>query len=105
MSKVEFLKPDTEEIGHQIQGIPDSYSHGWDLLSELTQNAVNAIREGNPVKGHIELSINAATRHIRASSLLCRIRWQRPGSSLVVAQRMHQNAGSPKSGFSALGYL
>ena len=32
MSRVEFLKPDTEEIRHQIQGILDSYSHDWDLL-------------------------------------------------------------------------
>ena len=67
MSKVEFLKPDTEEIRHQIQGILDSYSHEWDLLSELTQNAIDAIREGNPVKGHIELAINAAARQISVS--------------------------------------
>jgi hypothetical protein len=67
MSKVDFLKPKTEEIRHQIRGILDSYSHEWDLLSELTQNAVDAIREGKPEKGRIELHIDAANKSISIS--------------------------------------
>ena len=67
MSRVEFLKPDTEQIRHQIQGILDSYSHDWDLISELAQNAVDAIREANPVKGHIQIRINAANKCISVS--------------------------------------
>jgi len=67
MSKVEFLKPHVDEIRHQIRGILDSYSHDWDLLSELAQNAVDAIRQANPVKGHIELHIDAANRRISIS--------------------------------------
>ena len=64
MSKVDFLKPDTEQIRHQIHGILDSYSHEWDLLSELAQNAVDAIRDAKPEKGRIELHIDAAGKRI-----------------------------------------
>lgn len=67
MSKVDFLKPDTEQIRHQIRGILDSYIHEWDLLSELAQNAVDAIREGGPEKGRIELSVDAVRRRIAIS--------------------------------------
>jgi len=67
MPKIEFLKPGTDEIRHQILGILDSYSHDWDILSELTQNSVDAIREANPTKGHISLTVNAATRQILIS--------------------------------------
>jgi hypothetical protein len=67
MSKVDFLKPDTEQIRHQIRGILDSYSHEWDLLSELVQNAVDAIREGKPEKGRIELHVDAAGKRISVS--------------------------------------
>lgn len=64
MSIIDFLKPDTAQIRHQIRGILDSYSHEWDLLSELAQNSVDAIRESGVEKGRIELSINALTRQI-----------------------------------------
>ncbi len=67
MSILDFLKPRTEEIRHQIRGILDSYSHEWDLLSELTQNAVDAIRDGKPEKGRIELHIDAAGKRISIS--------------------------------------
>src|SRR5258708_100043 len=67
MSKIDFLKPNTEEIRHQIRGIMDSYSHEWDLISELTQNAVDAIREGQPEKGRIELHVDAAGKRISVS--------------------------------------
>ena len=65
--KLDFLKPDTEQIRHQIRGILDSYSHEWDLLSELAQNAVDAIRQGKPDKGRIVLQVNAATKRISIS--------------------------------------
>ena len=67
MSKIDFLKPDTEQIRHQIRGILASYSHDWDLLSELAQNAVDAIRDGNPEKGRIELRVDASNRRISVS--------------------------------------
>jgi anti-sigma regulatory factor (Ser/Thr protein kinase) len=63
--RVEFLRPDNEQIRHQIRGILDSYSHDWDILSELSQNAVDAIREKTSGKGHIALLVDAANRLMR----------------------------------------
>ncbi len=65
MSGTEFLQPDNEQIRHQVRGILDSYSHEWDLLAELLQNSVDAIREKNLGKGHISLLVDASTRLIR----------------------------------------
>ena len=59
--KLSFLTPDTAQIRHQIKGVLESYSHEWDILAELSQNAVDAIVRANPTRGHIELSINAQT--------------------------------------------
>lgn len=64
MSKIDFLKPDNEQIRHQIRGILDSYSHEWDLLAELAQNSVDAVRASKTDKGRIELTIDAAARRI-----------------------------------------
>ncbi|MBV1795863.1 ATP-binding protein [Siccirubricoccus sp. G192] len=65
MLETEFLQPDNEEIRHQIRGVLDSYSHEWDLLSELLQNSVDAIREKTSGKGHISLLVDAPARIIR----------------------------------------
>lgn len=67
MSKIDFLRPDTEQIRHQIRGILDSYSHEWDLLAELTQNAIDAIRASDVEKGRIELTFDASTKRILLS--------------------------------------
>lgn len=56
----EFLRPEQEEIRHQIRGILDSYTHEWDILSEILQNSVDAIREKAAGKGHISLFIDAS---------------------------------------------
>lgn len=64
MTQVAFLQPDPEQIRHQIRGILDSYTHDWDLLAELAQNAVDAIARQKPVKGHIHLEIDAPNRQI-----------------------------------------
>lgn len=63
-SQLQFLQPDPEQIRHQIRGILDSYSHDWDLLAELTQNAVDAIARQKPVKGHITIKVDAPNRTI-----------------------------------------
>ncbi len=65
MAQTEFLQPDNEQIRHQIRGVLDSYSHEWDILSELLQNSVDAIREKPLGKGHISLSVDASARSIR----------------------------------------
>jgi molecular chaperone HtpG len=64
MSKINFLTPDNEQIRHQIKGILKSYSHEWDLLAELTQNSIDAIRASNVEKGRVDLTIDASARKI-----------------------------------------
>ncbi|MGA7339029.1 MAG: ATP-binding protein [Terracidiphilus sp.] len=65
MSKItDFLTPDNDQIRHQIKGILKSYSHEWDLLAELTQNSVDAIRASDVEKGRIELTFDASARKI-----------------------------------------
>ncbi|MEQ5787866.1 ATP-binding protein [Erythrobacter sp. NFXS35] len=59
-----FLQPDPEQIRHQVRGVLDSYSHDWDLLAELAQNAVDAIARQKPVKGHITIDVDAPNRTI-----------------------------------------
>ncbi|MFN4296548.1 MAG: ATP-binding protein [Brevundimonas sp.] len=62
--KLSFLTPDTAQIRHQIRGVLESYSHEWDVLAELSQNAVDAVVRANPTRGHIVLDINAQHRTI-----------------------------------------
>ena len=64
MGTQSFLKPDPEQIRHQIRGILDSYSHEWDLLAELTQNAIDSITRQKPVKGHIQIELDAPNRSL-----------------------------------------
>jgi molecular chaperone HtpG len=59
-----FLQPDIDQIRHQIRGILDSYSHDWDILAELAQNAVDAINRKSPTRGHIRITINAVDKTI-----------------------------------------
>lgn len=63
-SRVDFLTPNAHQIRHQVRNIIESYNHDWDLLAELTQNAVDAITIASPVKGHIHVSIDAIARSI-----------------------------------------
>ena len=62
--KINFLEPSTAQIRHQITNILESYNHDWDLIAELTQNSVDAIRLGAPVKGHMKLTICASEKRI-----------------------------------------
>lgn len=63
-NKIDFLQPDVSQIRHQIKNILDSYNHDWDLIAELAQNSVDAIRLMEPVKGHMTLEINAPDKRI-----------------------------------------
>lgn len=74
MTELEFLNPPLSAIRRNIKGIDDSYRNPWDILAELTQNAVDAIRKmqknciksGQEIeKGTIELEINALEKSIR----------------------------------------
>jgi sensor histidine kinase regulating citrate/malate metabolism len=72
-TKVEFLQPDIDQIRHQMRGILDSYSHDWDILAELAQNSVDALRRKPPTRGHIRLLVDASTRTIEFSDNGCGI--------------------------------
>lgn len=61
---IDFLQPSTSQIRHQIRNILESYNHDWDLIAELSQNSVDAIRLEKPTKGHIKLAINAPQKKI-----------------------------------------
>lgn len=73
MTGIEFLQPDIAQIRHQIRGIIESYSHEWDLVGELAQNAVDAIRSADRAKGHIEIEIDAPSKTITFSDNGCGI--------------------------------
>ena len=62
--QINFLEPDTKQIRHQIKNIIESYNHDWDLIAELAQNSVDAIRLEEPVKGHMKLEIDAIEKRI-----------------------------------------
>jgi len=50
-----------------IRNIVDSYHHDWDVLSELCQNAVDAVREKNPAIGRIDLRFDRKNRTIEVT--------------------------------------
>jgi molecular chaperone HtpG len=67
MSLLDFLQPDVNQIRHSIKDIDDSYNHSWDILAELCQNAVDAIRRGNPERGLITIAIDSNEKSISIS--------------------------------------
>jgi hypothetical protein len=64
MADTNFLLPDINQIRHSIRDIDDSYNNDWDLLAELCQNAVDAIRLCSDRAGKIELSVDAISKSI-----------------------------------------
>ena len=64
MADNNFLLPDINQIRHSIRDIDDSYNNDWDLLAELCQNAVDAIRLCSDRPGKIELSVDAISKSI-----------------------------------------
>ena len=56
---------------HEIINVTDSYHNDYDILAELVQNAVDAIRERKQIntqfKGEIVLEINADKHEIKVS--------------------------------------
>ncbi|MBF0542266.1 MAG: ATP-binding protein, partial [Nitrospirae bacterium] len=61
---INFLTPDLKQIRHSIKDIDDSYNHEWDILAELCQNAVDAIRKSKIEDGIINLRIDAINNSI-----------------------------------------
>ncbi len=60
----DFLKPSLKEIRKSISDIEDSYNNDWDILAELCQNSVDAIRKRNPENGKITLEIDSFNQTI-----------------------------------------
>ena len=62
--EIDFLTPNAKQIRHQLKNVIDSYNNDWDILAELAQNSVDAIKLEKPIKGHIILSIDAVARTV-----------------------------------------
>lgn len=62
-----FLNPGINQIRHSIVDIDDSYNNDWDIIAELAQNAVDAIRKAKVEKGEIQISIDSITKSITIS--------------------------------------
>src|SRR5260370_2533729 len=64
---IDFLQPNINQIRHSVRDIDDSYNHTWDVLAELCQNAVDAIRQTSVQQGLIRLEIDANEKSILVS--------------------------------------
>lgn len=60
----DFLSPSVKQIRHSILDIDDSYNNDWDLLAELVQNAVDAIRKKGTNDGEIQIKIDSTKKAI-----------------------------------------
>jgi molecular chaperone HtpG len=60
----DFLDPGIQQVRHSIKDIDDSYNHEWDILAELCQNAVDAIREADQDEGEINLVVDASRNKV-----------------------------------------
>lgn len=64
-TRLDIFDLDNDETQRQfIRNIVDSYHHDWDVLAELCQNAVDAIREKNPANGKIHVRFDRKNRTI-----------------------------------------
>lgn len=67
MSPVNFLQPGNEQLRNQLNGIIDSYSHEWDLLAELCQNAIDSISRQKPARGKVRIELDAPAKRLVVS--------------------------------------
>lgn len=64
-TQYDFLKQGVKQIRKSIKDIDDSYNNDWDIVAELLQNAVDAIRKKGELHGEIDIDINSQDRSIR----------------------------------------
>lgn len=64
METIDFLKQNIRQIKKSIKDIDDSYNNEWDILSELCQNSIDAIRKQGNDKGKIQLHIDSQNKII-----------------------------------------
>jgi Histidine kinase-, DNA gyrase B-, and HSP90-like ATPase len=60
----QFLNKGVSHTRQSIQDIDDSYNNEWDILAELIQNSVDAIRESKKTKGKINLKVDCQNKVI-----------------------------------------
>lgn len=61
---IEFLKPSIREIRKSIIDIDDSYNNDWDILAELLQNSVDAIKKEKPNNPQIIIEVDSINQNI-----------------------------------------
>lgn len=61
---IEFLKPSIREIRKSIKDIDDSYNNDWDILAELLQNSVDAIKKNKPTRPQIFIEVDSIAKKI-----------------------------------------
>ncbi len=61
---MDFLKPTINSVRKSIRGIDDSYNNYWDILAELIQNSVDAIKKADIEEGQISINIDAMAKRI-----------------------------------------
>ena len=67
MEQISFLKYSLSSMRRSIKDIDDSYRNPWDILAELSQNAVDAIKkmqETSDDDGKINITINSQDKSI-----------------------------------------
>lgn len=67
MKEENLLTPTMATMRRSIYGIDDSYNNYWDILAELVQNSVDAIRAANREKGKITIDINQLEKTIKVA--------------------------------------
>ena len=73
LRQIDFLsQPSPQRLRRELSNICDSYSHPWDVVAELTQNAVDAIRlhiyrYGSALLHKIGITIDQTSRSISVS--------------------------------------
>ncbi|MCL5100676.1 MAG: ATP-binding protein [Candidatus Marsarchaeota archaeon] len=67
-SFLELYTPNEDRLRREIQNIADSYNNQWDIIAELAQNSVDAVRRWNklygPKKHTIEIVIDQKNKGI-----------------------------------------
>ncbi len=67
-ARIDIFELGSEDTQRQfIRNIVDSYHHDWDVLAELCQNAVDAIREKTPASGKIHVLFDRRSRATEVS--------------------------------------
>lgn len=73
MGKINFLQQSIKQTKKSIRDIDDSYNNEWDILAELCQNSIDAIRKKGVKKGVLKLLVDSQNKSIEVSDNGCGI--------------------------------